>query len=262
MTSTGLKRSPPLSGPPLTDKEAADRVQGASWYHTFELRPGLVTPGVSVMDAVIACDGLGIPHDLKGKRALDVGAWDGAITFELEKRGAEAHALDIQDPSRIGFNAAREVMNSQAVHYEGSVYQLPTEELTDLDLIVFRGVFYHLKYPVLAFERLAASLKLGGILYFEGEGLIQYAEDLNGNRVDIDIRKLNESGVPFCLSYPNSYRMASNWFIPNRHCLNGWLQAAGFELIAMHEYDEGDGQRLYGSARKVREGELLEHPLY
>jgi len=260
--TTALKRSDPGLEPRPSDADARALVAEASWYHTFELRPGLVTPGVSVMDAVIACDGLGIPRDLKGLRALDVGAWDGAITFELEQRGAEAMALDIQDPRRIGFNAARRVMGSRAVHYEGSVYQLPADGLAELDLIVFRGVFYHLKYPILAFERLSAALKMGGMLYFEGEGLIQYAEDLNGNRVDIDIRKLNESGVPFCLSYPNVYRGASNWFVPNRHCLTGWLAAAGFEVVEMKEYDEGDGQRLYGSARKVREGDLLEHPLY
>lgn len=260
--TNNLKRSTAELGPLPTDEEATALVQAASWYHIFELRPGLRTPGVSEMDASIACNGLGIPLDLSGQRGLDVGAWDGAITFELERRGAEAFALDIQDPARIGFNAARQVIGSKAVHYEGSVYQLPGGELTDLDLIVFRGVFYHLKYPILAFERLAASLKMGGMLYFEGEGLIQYAEDMNGNRIDIDIRKLNESGAPFCLSYPNVYRKASNWFIPNRHCLEGWLSAAGFELVAMHEYDEGDGQRLYGSARKIREGDLLEHPLY
>jgi tRNA (mo5U34)-methyltransferase len=261
-----MNHQPVRSDPPfserINDAEALELVAKTSWYHRFELRPGLETPGASWMDAGVACDGLGVPHDLSGWRALDVGAWDGAITFELERRGATAYALDIQDPDRVGLNSARRILGSKAVHFRGSVYQLPCDELTELDAIMFRGVFYHLKYPLLAFERLAAALKMGGLLYFEGEGLLHYAETLKGEKAKIDVKTLNSTGVPLCLSYPYNYRGGSNWFIPNRHCLEGWLTVAGLEVIEMKEYAEGDGQRLYGSARKVRDGELVEHPLY
>jgi hypothetical protein len=82
---------------------------------------------------------------LSGLRALDIGAWDGAITFELERRGGQAAALDIEDPAHVGLDTARRVLGSRAIHYQGRVYQLPTNELRELDLIVFRGVHYHLK---------------------------------------------------------------------------------------------------------------------
>ncbi len=191
-------------------------------------------------------------------RALDVGAWDGPVTFELERRGAQAIALDIQDPTRVGFDLARTIIRSKALHYQASVYDLPFQGLNDLDLIVFRGVYYHLKYPILAFERLSAALKLGGSLHFEGEGLLNYVEDMNGDAVSMDVKALNASGAPVCLSYPNRFRGSNNWFIPNPACLAGWLEVAGFEVKEINTWQEA-GQRLYDWAVKVREPDAMEH---
>ena len=286
-----VRVSPPPTHVPLSDREALDLVQAMTWYHAFELRPGLKTPGVSDFLAEAAADALKIPSDLRGKSALDVGAWDGPLTFELERRGAPAFALDIQDPTRVGFDVARRILQSNVTHYQGSVYQLPCEELHDLDIIAFRGVYYHLKYPILAFERIAAALKMGGTLHFEGEGLLNYAEDLDGKPVKIDFAALHATNAPICLIYPNAFKGASNWFIPTPACLTACMQAAGLEVKEMHTwtpdeqrptqrfYDrwlgrwrdkrgkmpEGQpsGQRLYGYAVKIREqSEILEHPLY
>ena len=55
------------------------------WYHTMELAPGVVTPGWFDLRPVI--DRLPWP-DVRGKRCLDVGTFDGHLAFELERRGA------------------------------------------------------------------------------------------------------------------------------------------------------------------------------
>lgn len=257
-----LVKSEATEGTPLTADEAAALVGQTNWYHRFELRPGLTTPGVSDMSAKAACDALGIPSDLSGLRGLDIGAWDGPITFELERRGADAAALDIQDPTRVGFDTARRVIGSHAAHYQGSVYQLPTEELRDLDLIVFRGVYYHLKAPIIAFERIAMSLKIGGKLYFEGEGFINYAETLVGKQIDRELaRQIADSDLPICLNYPNQYKSSSNWSIPNAACLRSWMQAAGLEVRSLTAWTDG-GQRYYGCAEKVKDYIHREHPIY
>ena len=113
--------------------------------------------------------------------------------------------------------------------------ELPFEELHDLDLIVFRGVYYHLKHPILAFERLAAAMKMGGTLHFEGEGLLNYAEDLDGKPVKIDFAALIKSNAPVCLIYPNSYKRASNWFVPTPAALRG-VHAGGRPRDRGHEH--------------------------
>lgn len=281
MSTERLKRfDPPPDDPALSDPECLELVGKTTWYHSFELRPGIVSPGQIAFDAVAVLDGLEVPGDLRGKRVLDIGAWDGPITFEMERRGADASALDIQDPTRVGFAVARRVMGSRAVHYQGSVYALPENELSELDHIVFRGVYYHLKHPLLAFERIAGALKMGGVLHFEGEGFLHYAETLGGEAVIGEhpkprrfwerptedrswLLKVAESDIPVCLSYPNHYKGASNWFVPNNACLRGWLEASGFEVLGINAWtDEGSGQRLYGTARKVRDSLEIEHPLY
>ncbi len=265
-TMTPIRRSDP---DPIAraygDAEAAEMVAAVTWYHRYELRPGLLTPGSSDMPAAASLDALGIPANLAGKRALDVGAWDGPLTFELERRGAAAFALDIQDPTRVGFDVARRILGSRAVHYQGSVYQLPHDLLSDLDLVIFRGVFYHLKHPLLAFECLSQAIRLGGRLYFEGESFLQYAETLSGTSLeDNALTRLALSDVPICLCYPGRYKGAPNWSVPNPACLKGWLEASGFEVEAMvNVTGSGGAQRIYGSAVKRSDGgPRLEHPLY
>ncbi len=261
--TTPTRSDPDQDRTPLSDAEAAAVVAQANWYHSFELRPGLVSPGVSDMPASAALDGLGVPADLSGSRALDVGAWDGPLTFELERRGATAFALDIQEPTRVGFDAARRVIGSRAVHYQGSVYQLPHDQLAGLDHIVFRGVFYHLKYPLLAFECLAAALNMGGRLYFEGETFLHYAETADGTPVEKDFSELARSDIPLTLCYPNRYKQGSNWFIPNPACLRVWMEMSGLRVDALNTFTESGAQRSYGVATKVSEqSEQLEHPLY
>jgi hypothetical protein len=175
-----VKVSNPVIEEPLSDEAARRLVTDTRWYQSFELRPGLVTPG-SPHPAATVCQMLHIPEDLRGLKCLDIGPMDGPLTFELERRGAHAIALDVQDPMRVGFDSARRILGSKVVHYQGSVYGLPHDAMRDLDLVAFCGVYYHLKYPLLAFERISMAMKVGATLHFEGAGLLNYAEDLDGH---------------------------------------------------------------------------------
>lgn len=62
------------------------------WYHTIELAPGMLTPGQVDMRALAPRL---LPDDLRGRRALDVGPFDGFWAFEMERRGAEVVAIDV-----------------------------------------------------------------------------------------------------------------------------------------------------------------------
>src|SRR3712207_4098554 len=113
------------------------------WYHTMELAPGEVTPGWFDLRPIL--DKLPWP-DVRGKRCLDVGTYDGFLAFELERRGAAAVvAVDIKDHSRwdwparkrevgperlaeiagqrkgLGFDIAKEVLGSAVERVERSV---------------------------------------------------------------------------------------------------------------------------------------------
>ena len=66
------------------------------WYHTIDVAPGVTTPGWFDLRPVV--DHMPWP-DLTGKRCLEVGPYDGFLSFEMERRGAaEVVAADIGSP--------------------------------------------------------------------------------------------------------------------------------------------------------------------
>jgi tRNA (mo5U34)-methyltransferase len=257
-----------------------EKVSRKRWYHSYELVPGVITPGSVVFDARKILNGLQIPTDLSGKRALDIGTWDGPMAFELESRGAEVFAVDIQDPDRTGFNTAKEIRKSNIKYFQTSVYNLSSLNFPgEFDIISFFGVFYHLKHPLAGLEEISKVMADNALLLFEGECLRQYAETLEGAEVkDIDIPAIANSSAPLTLCYPGKYKGQSNWFIPNFTCLKSWFEAVSLEIVKYY-FDESSNlmqtpltekssgkrdypvQRISGFARKRREGIIDEHPL-
>ena len=139
-------------------KEIEKKIASVHWYHTFEIVPGIMTPGIVPFDAVKILDMIPIKN-LAGKRILDIGAWDGPLSFELEKRGASVIAIDIQDPEVTGFNIAKDILHSEVKYIHGSVYDLSNLTRGPFDIVFFFGVYYHLKNPLLAFEEISKLLK-------------------------------------------------------------------------------------------------------
>src|ERR1700684_1122269 len=90
----------------------ADRVHARFRYHSIELPDGSVLPGLQSLEHLRWRLGLfGLPEDLRGKRVLDIGAWDGWFSFECERRGADVVAVDcvVLDT----FLEARELLGSR-----------------------------------------------------------------------------------------------------------------------------------------------------
>ena len=246
--------------------EALELVNSKSWYHTFELRPGLFTPGLSEFPAAAILDEVGVAKDLSGLRALDVGTWDGPLAFELERRGARVTAVDIQDPDNTGFNVAKRILGSEAEYVQATVYDLPDVLSDRFDVVAFRGVYYHLKYPLLGFEKVAEVMADDGLLYFAGECLLHYGENLDGTASDLDIEAIAKSETPLSLCCPGLFKGGGNWAIPNFACVRSWLQSSGLSLVTHVFHSEPDAephpaQRIAGLAQKVTSELLEEHPV-
>jgi tRNA (mo5U34)-methyltransferase len=151
------------------------RVAGVPlWYHTLDLPGGIVTPGWFDLRGLV--DTFPWP-DVRGKRCLDVGTYDGFLAWEMERRGAaEVVAVDIPDHhdwdwpagararggaelARLagpekgrGFKLAHEALGSKVVRVERSVYHLDPEELGTFDVVVCGSLMLHLRDPVRALE--------------------------------------------------------------------------------------------------------------
>ncbi|MDX2182037.1 MAG: methyltransferase domain-containing protein [Bryobacteraceae bacterium] len=132
-----------------------ERHARTGWWHSFEFPDGTRIDGAC--DLAGLRDRIGqfpIPDDLRGKRALDIGTWDGWFAFELERRGAQVVAVDTWD--NPNFREAHTRLGSRVEYLQADVYELSPDVHGRFDIVLFMGVLYHLKHPLLALERVCA----------------------------------------------------------------------------------------------------------
>jgi tRNA (mo5U34)-methyltransferase len=203
------------------------RLSKQGWWHSFELPDGTLVEGVNTLAALRGrMAQFPIAQDLRGKRALDIGAWDGWFTFELERRGAEVVAIDRWDNPR--FREMHRAMGSRAEYRQMNVYDLDPAKIGRFDVVLFLGVLYHLKHPLLALERVCAVTKdLAAV-----ESFALTDRFLPGMQVEehslLRFFERDEFGGQF-----------DNWFAATPRCLVEMCRTAGFaraELAAMHDY--------------------------
>lgn len=155
----------------MTRDEARERVEQQAWYHTMEIVPGLVTDGWFDLRPHVARYGL--PERMDGMRVLDIGTWDGFWAFEMERRGADVVALDVDHeweydipPRRrpeefpttyrgAGFELAKEISGSKVERVHCNVYDAKPADLGTFDLVFCGTVLIHLRDQMLALERFA-----------------------------------------------------------------------------------------------------------
>jgi tRNA (mo5U34)-methyltransferase len=173
-----------------------------------------------------------LPRDLAGRRALDIGCNAGFYSFELAKRGAEVLGLD-HDPHYLRqaewARGQTDVTPGAVTFKQGDVYDLlATDECWDL--ILFQGVFYHLRYPLLALDAVADRLSPGGRIIFQ-------SLTMPGDPPDADPptdRPLNERQPMLDADFPKlafiEHRWANdrtNWFAPNAAAVEAMLRSTG-----------------------------------
>ena len=91
---------------------------------------------------------------MQGMRALDIGCSDGYFSFEMERRGADVVATDFVPETYTGFATARRILGSAVDYRMDNVYNLSPEAYGFFDVVLFMGVLYHLRHPLLALDLL------------------------------------------------------------------------------------------------------------
>jgi tRNA (mo5U34)-methyltransferase len=203
------------------------RFSQTGWWHSFELPDTAVIEGVNSLDSQRRrLARFPIPADLTGKRVLDIGAWDGWFAFEMERRGADVVAIDRWDNPR--FREMRAALGSRADYRQMNVYELTPARLGRFDVVLFLGVLYHLKHPLLALERVCSVTK--GFAAVESFALTE--RFLPGMQVEqyplLKFFERDGFGGQF-----------DNWFAATPQCLLGMCRTAGFaraELIEVDDY--------------------------
>ena len=203
----------------MTPEELKQRVAQIDWFHTIDLGQGVVTPGRDPTPAKLQT--LGLPEDLSGKTVLDIGAWDGFFSFTCAQRGAEVLATDhfcwngTGWGTKAGFELARAVLDSPVRDREIDVMDISSAAVGIHDIVLFLGVLYHLRHPLLALEKVAEVTR---------ERLILETE--------VDLVDLQRPAVAF---YPDTglNNDPTNWWAPNAAALKGMLKAVGFSRIVV-----------------------------
>lgn len=203
------------------------------WWHEIEVAPGIVTPGDdSNRMKLPILDDLGLPKDLRGLRALDVGCSDGYFSFELEKRGASVVAIDFVPETYSGFATARKILGSKVEYRMENVYNLAPETFGEFDVILFLGVLYHLRKPLAALDALRSVMKPGAQLFVGTMLIDEFFLLPDGTTTTLEAVNPVLKTVPLWQAYPGDSLNGdfTNCFAPNRRALEVALEEAQFRV--------------------------------
>jgi tRNA (mo5U34)-methyltransferase len=197
------------------NREKLEELARLGWYHSMELPDGRVIPGFQSLEASRRrLAQFPLPADLRGKRALDIGAWDGWFSFELERRGACVTAVDSIAVER--FRIARELLASQVEYRIDDVCRLSPAQIGYFDVVLFLGVLYHLKHPLLALEKVCE-------LATEIVCVESFVTDDGADQTAKPLMEFYET-TELCGQF-------DNWVGPNTACLLAMCRSAGFARV-------------------------------
>lgn len=209
------------------------------WHHYIDLGQGVVTKKgkegkfcQKMQNWILEA----FPESLVGQTVLDIGAWDGFYSFAAEKRGAkrvlatdsfiwqqkQLYGLNSDfwrdfGAGKQGFELSRRILNSQVEDENIDVLDLSPEKIGTFDVVLFLGVLYHMKYPLLALEKVASVTK--ELLILE-------------THIQPWLSLINK---PMMMFYPHDElsKDVTNWCGPNIALVKSWLTTVGFKQVKL-----------------------------
>jgi tRNA (mo5U34)-methyltransferase len=174
-----------------------------------------------------------IPRRLTGWRVLDVGCNAGFYSFELAKRGASVLGIDVDERylAQARWACDRFKLERQVSFMQMEVYEIARLR-EKFDLVWFMGVFYHLRYPLLALDLLAQRTRR--LLMFQT--LTMPGDSVYATRADYDIEDRTpflETGWPKMAFVEKRFSGdPTNWWVPNHAGIEAMLRSSGLRVKA------------------------------
>jgi tRNA (mo5U34)-methyltransferase len=177
-----------------------------------------------------------IPECLEGKSVLDIGCNAGFYAMEMKRRGAErVLGLDTDDEYLAQARFAAEVSGLKIEFRKLSAYDL-ADLGEQFDLVIFMGVLYHLRHPLLALDVIHEHVARDLLLFQSmqrGDGRIDPVEQ---NYDFWTTEQFDSPGYPKLHFIEHRYADdPTNWWAPNRACVEAMLRSAGFVITAHPE---------------------------
>jgi tRNA (mo5U34)-methyltransferase len=226
----------------LTREKIRERVEGlGQWFHNLDLR-GVKTAPDHMLGDYPSCKwqkfAHAIPKDLRGKTVLDIGCNAGFYAIEMKRRGADrVVGVDSDEAYLEQARFAAEVCGAEIELAQLSVYQVG--QLKErFDVVLFMGVLYHLRHPLLALDLIHEHVA-GDLMVFQS--MQRGSDEVRTVAEDYPFRETEHFDDP---SYPKMHFVEqfyagdpTNWWIPNRACVEAMLRSAGF-VITDHPEEE------------------------
>lgn len=177
-----------------------------------------------------------VPADLHGMSVLDVGCNGGFYSIEMKRRGAErVVGVDADDRYLAQAQFAAQQLGVEIELRNLSVYDL--HKLGEkFDLVIFMGVLYHLRHPLLALDLLHEYV-VGDMLLFQSmlRGSLELSQP--GSDYPFEDMEVFETGAwPRMFFIEDRYAGdPTNWWVPDASCVTGMLRSAGFTIESRAE---------------------------
>lgn len=177
-----------------------------------------------------------IPQDLQGASVLDIGCNGGFYSIEMKRRGAGRVVAVDADPDYLRqAQFAAEVLNLDIEFQTLSVYHV-AQLKEQFDLVIFMGVFYHLRYPLLALDLIAEHVVKDKLLFQSMQRGPIFSKTLAHDYPFEETAIFEEPGYPALYFVEQSYSHdPTNWWIPNPAATEALLRSAGFRIDAHPE---------------------------
>lgn len=221
-----------LQAQPVHDRELA---RLGPWFHNLHLPDGRQTAPDHPLGDFPASKWREIepfiPTDLTGWRALDIGCNAGFYSFELARRGASVVALDADERY---LEQARWARALYGLEERVELRLMPVYELArtteQFDLVLFLGVLYHLRHPLLALDIVAEKVRRLLVL----QTLTMPGAEIADVPLDLPLEEREALLAP---GWPKLAFLEAavagdptNWWTPNHACVEAMLRSCGLDV--------------------------------
>jgi len=173
-----------------------------------------------------------IPEDLSGRSVLDIGCNAGFYSIEMKRRGADrVVGIDFDERYLEQARFAAEIKGASIEFIKLSVYDV-AELCERFDIVLFMGLLYHLRHPLLALDVIHDHVSSDLLVYQSMQRGSAAVDPVRANYDFFEQDHFNQPGYPKLHFIEHEYADDwTNWWAPNAACSAAMLRSAGFEIL-------------------------------
>lgn len=220
----------------MTTEQIEQRVRSlGEWFHNLDLKGVRTAPGHFLGDfpnVFWKSFQHAFPTDLAGKSVLDIGCNAGFYSIEMKRRGASrVVGIDCDERYLAQARFATEVRGLEVEFHKMDVYDVGSLR-EQFDVVLFMGVLYHLRHPLLAMDLLYEHVVKDTLIF---QTLERGSTQVGPLAPD---HPITERAIFERPDYPKMHFIEheyagdwTNWWAPNRACTEAMLRSAGFDIL-------------------------------